>query len=131
MNDMGSAMQPVQEPAAAVQPAMTVPAVSPEQQVAKPGRVGVTWLLLLVIRGYQRFVSPLTPPSCRFYPTCSHYTYQAIERYGLWRGGWLGVCRVCKCHPFHAGGYDPVPEKGTGPHQGPGLEEVSATNVNN
>lgn len=67
-------------------------------------------LALKLIWLYQHYLSPLTPPSCRFYPTCSHYTYEAIERFGLWRGGWLGLCRLCKCHPFHRGGIDPVPQ---------------------
>lgn len=67
-------------------------------------------ILLWGIRFYQKHVSPLLPPACRFYPTCSHYTYQAIERYGAWRGGWMGVKRIARCHPFHPGGYDPVPE---------------------
>jgi putative membrane protein insertion efficiency factor len=65
---------------------------------------------LFVIRFYQRCVSPFTPPSCRFHPSCSHYAYKSIQRFGLWRGGWLGLKRICKCHPFHPGGYDPVPE---------------------
>ncbi|MBV9867169.1 MAG: membrane protein insertion efficiency factor YidD [Abitibacteriaceae bacterium] len=70
----------------------------------------ISRIALTLIRFYQRYISPLTPPACRFYPTCSHYTYQAIERFGIWRGAWLGFCRICKCHPFHAGGCDPVPE---------------------
>jgi putative membrane protein insertion efficiency factor len=65
---------------------------------------------MLAIRFYQRCVSPFTPPSCRFYPSCSHYAYGSIQRFGLWRGGWMGLKRICKCHPFHPGGYDPVPE---------------------
>lgn len=64
---------------------------------------------LRLIRFYQRYISPLTPPTCRFQPTCSRYTYQAIERFGLRRGLWMGLRRVCKCQPFHAGGFDPVP----------------------
>ena len=68
-------------------------------------------IILGLIRFYQRWISPLTPPSCFFYPTCSHYTYQAIERFGVVRGGWLGLHRVCRCHPLTRGGYDPVPEK--------------------
>ena len=66
---------------------------------------------LALIRFYQNAISPRTPPTCFFYPTCSHYTYQAIERFGFWRGVWLGLCRMVRCHPFAHGGYDPVPEK--------------------
>ena len=62
---------------------------------------------------YQRFLSPLLPPACRFHPTCSHYAAEAITRHGLGRGGLLALWRLIKCHPFHPGGYDPVPE-GTG-----------------
>ncbi|MBE7554243.1 MAG: membrane protein insertion efficiency factor YidD [Anaerolineales bacterium] len=69
----------------------------------------VKYLALALIRFYQKFISPALPPACRFYPTCSHYSYQAIEKYGLIKGGWLAVKRLGRCHPFHPGGYDPVP----------------------
>jgi len=62
-----------------------------------------------VIRFYQHWISPYTPPSCRFYPSCSEYASQAVERYGLAQGGWLALRRLLRCHPFHLGGYDPVP----------------------
>lgn len=65
--------------------------------------------LVAVIRMYQRFLSPLFPPSCRFHPTCSEYTRQAIIKYGALKGIAMGVVRISKCHPFHPGGHDPVP----------------------
>ena len=66
-------------------------------------------LALALIRFYKRFISPILTPSCRFEPTCSVYTYQAIERYGVVKGGWLGLKRIARCHPLNPGGYDPVP----------------------
>lgn len=68
-------------------------------------------IFILFIRFYQRFISPLKPPTCRFYPTCSHYGLEAIRRFGALKGGYLTVKRILKCHPFHPGGFDPVPEK--------------------
>ncbi len=68
-------------------------------------------LALLMIRGYRETLAYLVPPgTCRYHPTCSAYGYQAIERHGIFRGGWLAVRRICRCHPFSPGGYDPVPE---------------------
>ena len=64
-----------------------------------------------LIKFYQRFISPLTPPTCRFYPTCSQYGLEAITRFGALKGGWLTVKRIVKCQPFHPGGFDPVPVK--------------------
>ncbi|HEY8476377.1 MAG TPA: membrane protein insertion efficiency factor YidD [Chloroflexota bacterium] len=66
-------------------------------------------LALLLIRLYQRLISPFLPPVCRFAPSCSQYAYEAIEHHGVLRGGWLALGRLARCHPFHPGGYDPVP----------------------
>ncbi|MFS0574520.1 membrane protein insertion efficiency factor YidD [Sporosarcina sp. 179-K 3D1 HS] len=68
-------------------------------------------MLILSIKIYQKAISPLTPPSCRFYPTCSHYGIEAIDKHGAFKGGWLAIKRISKCHPFHEGGFDPVPDK--------------------
>lgn len=65
----------------------------------------------VMIRGYQRILSPRMGVNCRFQPTCSQYTLGAVERHGFFKGGWMGIVRLAKCHPFNAGGYDPVPEK--------------------
>ncbi len=62
-----------------------------------------------LIRGYQRFLSPALPPSCRFTPSCSQYTLEAVQRYGFLKGCWLGGRRLIRCHPFNPGGFDPVP----------------------
>lgn len=66
-------------------------------------------MLLLLVRFYRRAISPFRPPCCRFYPTCSQYALEAIEKYGALKGGYLSVSRVLRCNPFHKGGYDPVP----------------------
>ena len=66
-------------------------------------------LLLLLIRFYQRALSPMMGSNCRFYPSCSHYTYEAVERYGTAQGGWMGLRRIFRCHPWNPGGFDPVP----------------------
>lgn len=63
------------------------------------------------IRAYQRTLSPLLGPRCRFYPSCSHYALEAIERFGPARGSWLAIKRITRCHPLNAGGLDPVPER--------------------
>ncbi len=66
-------------------------------------------VLLVLIRGYQRIISPMLRPRCRFSPSCSIYAYEAIGRHGPWRGLYLTTRRLLRCHPFHPGGYDPVP----------------------
>lgn len=72
----------------------------------------VIWKIpLVLIRGYQYLISPLLPASCRFHPTCSEYAYIAFQRFGLLHGLRLSLLRILKCHPFHPGGNDPVPEK--------------------
>ncbi len=66
-------------------------------------------LALSLIRFYQRSISPALPPTCRFVPSCSQYTYEAIDKYGFFKGGWMGFRRLLRCHPWHPGGHDPVP----------------------
>lgn len=69
------------------------------------------WVFIGLIRFYRRFISPLKPPTCRFYPTCSQFGIEAISRFGILKGVWLTVVRLLKCHPFHPGGIDLVPDK--------------------
>ncbi|MFZ5776306.1 MAG: membrane protein insertion efficiency factor YidD [Thermodesulfobacteriota bacterium] len=66
-------------------------------------------ICIALVRWYQLLLSPVLPPSCRFYPTCSHYAIEAFSRHGAWRGLFLTIHRLLRCHPFHPGGFDPVP----------------------
>lgn len=68
-------------------------------------------LLLFALAVYRVAVSPLVGPACRFAPSCSRYASKAVRRHGAWRGGWLALRRLAHCHPWHAGGYDPVPDR--------------------
>jgi uncharacterized protein len=67
------------------------------------------WLMITVVRGYQIVLGPLLPATCRYVPSCSVYAIEAIEKHGAFRGGWLAIRRIARCHPFRPGGYDPVP----------------------
>ncbi|MCD6120808.1 MAG: membrane protein insertion efficiency factor YidD [Spirochaetales bacterium] len=67
------------------------------------------YVFIFIIALYQKFISPLTPPTCRFYPTCSNYSKQALMKYGIFKGSYLSVKRVLRCNPFNPGGYDPLP----------------------
>lgn len=79
-----------------------MPAAAPAQSVKKP--------VILLLRGYKLAISPLLGQRCRFYPSCSTYTMEAVERFGVLRGGWLGAKRIARCHPLNPGGVDPVPD---------------------
>lgn len=78
----------------------------------KPSRISqaLAWVVMLPILFYRQFISPLTPPSCRFTPTCSQYALEALRRHGVLRGSWLTIRRLLRCHPWGGSGYDPVPD---------------------
>lgn len=84
-------------------------AVRPTRRAAAGS--GARFTLQLPIRFYRKWISPLKPPTCRFYPSCSAYALEAIEVHGAAKGSWLAVKRICKCHPFHPGGVDHVPPR--------------------
>ena len=67
------------------------------------------YILIFFIKVYQKTISRILPPTCRFYPSCSEYGVQALQKYGVFKGSWLTIKRIGRCHPFHPGGYDPVP----------------------
>ncbi len=71
----------------------------------------MTKLLVFLLKSYKRYISPFLPPACRFQPTCSVYAAEAISVHGTFKGSWLALVRLLKCHPFHPGGFDPVPQK--------------------
>ena len=91
----------------------------------------MTAVLLAILRGYRRFVSPLLSPRCRFLPSCSAYAEEAVSRHGIVRGGALALRRLARCHPFHPGGYDPVPDRRIGtsgqPTAGPPISTARST----
>jgi len=68
----------------------------------------VKYILIFIVKIYQRLISPLLPKTCRFYPTCSEYFIQAVNKYGALKGTWIGIKRIMRCHPFNPGGYDPL-----------------------
>ena len=74
-----------------------------------PANKYLTRPLIWLVRGYQRYISPLTPPSCRYTPTCSQYTVEALQKHGLFKGSWLAIKRIASCNPWGGSGYDPVP----------------------
>ena len=81
------------------------PTPSPTRRLTR----ALAWPLIMGVRGYQLFLSPFLPPSCRYTPSCSAYAIEALQRHGALRGGWLALRRIGRCHPFRPGGYDPVP----------------------
>ena len=92
---------------------------SKEQGHERTGPSAVARALVVLLAGYRRFISPLFPPRCRFYPSCSAYALESVQVHGALRGSWLAARRLGRCHPFHAGGIDPVPPRAAG---SPGAE---------
>jgi hypothetical protein len=91
---------------------MTVPVdIADSAAEGPPTRTVAVRVLLAPIRFYQRFISPALPPTCRYHPSCSAYAVGALQEHGAVRGSWLAARRVGRCHPWHAGGYDPVPPR--------------------
>ena len=88
------------------------PAARANPSDPQAGPTVITRALMAAVTGYRRFVSPLLPPRCRFEPSCSAYALEALREHGAGRGLWLAVSRIARCHPFHPGGYDPVPPRG-------------------
>ena len=93
--------------------------ISKEQGHERTRPSAAARVLVVLLAGYRRFISPLFPPRCRFYPSCSAYALEAVQVHGALRGSWLAVARLGRCHPFHAGGIDPVPPRAAG---SPGAE---------
>ena len=83
--------------------------VSPHNRIVSAVSGGLVFVLILLVRGYQTCISPLLVGSCKFAPTCSEYFIAAVRRHGPWRGVWLGLRRLARCHPLSPGGIDPVP----------------------
>lgn len=81
------------------------------ETLSQTWRTITTWPLVLLVKIYQLVLSPFLGHNCRFHPTCSSYTIRALENHGCIKGLWLAIWRISKCHPFHPGGHDPVPEK--------------------
>ena len=97
---------------------------STAQGEARERPSAAAWFVVLLLNGYRRFISPLLAERCRFYPSCSAYALEAVQVHGALRGGWLAARRLSRCHPFHAGGLDPVPAPGRTGESGPDRAEA-------
>lgn len=100
-------------------------ATTPDDVQTRHGRSPAARFLMLLVRGYRRTLSPLIGNQCRFMPSCSAYSLEALQTHGARRGGWLTVRRIARCHPFHPGGYDPVPPKGVRRGNGTAEQDIS------